>query len=123
MDAKKHSRINQDCHRALSEILRRVKDPRVPELLTVVKVNVSGDLSYCDVYVSAIGGLSKDAMKGLQAASGFVRRELGGYLKVHKTPELRFVADDSIAHSAHIQALLRDLPEANGADDEEEPLC
>ena len=41
-------------------------------------------------------------MKGLKSASGYLRRELGAALRLRYTPELQFVADDSIQQGAHI---------------------
>ena len=48
-------------------------------------------------------------MKGLKSAAGFLRRELGKRLSLRKTPELRFVADDSIVQSAHIAQIIDSL--------------
>ena len=42
-------RITSDIKLALSELLRNMKDPRVSRLLSIVKVDVSGDLSYATV--------------------------------------------------------------------------
>lgn len=91
-------RITEDIKRELIAILREVKDPRVSGMLTVVKVDVSNDLSYAKVYISALEGVekAKEAVKGLNAAQGFIRGRLGSSLHLRKTPELRFVADDSI---------------------------
>ena len=52
----KINRITSDVRVCLSELLREVKDPRVSKLLSIVKVDVTGDLSYATVYVSAIEG-------------------------------------------------------------------
>ena len=91
-------RITEDIKRELVHILREVKDPRVSDMLTVVKVDVSNDLSYCKVYVSDVNGLESaaESVKGLKAASGFIRKRLGSSLHLRKVPELRFIADDSI---------------------------
>lgn len=91
-------RITEDIKRELIVILREVKDPRVDNMLSVVKVDVSNDLSYCKVYVSSLKGIetAKESVKGLKAASGFIRKRLGQSLHIRKTPELTFVADDSI---------------------------
>ena len=45
MAGYKIHRITSDIKLALSELLREVKDPRVSKLLSIVKVDVSGDLS------------------------------------------------------------------------------
>ena len=52
-------RITEDIKRELIAILREVKDPRVSGMLTVVKVDVSNDLSYAKVYISALEGVDK----------------------------------------------------------------
>ncbi len=104
----KMGRITSDVHRELANIIRTVKDPRVSSLTNIVKVDVSGDLSYAKVYVSTIEGdtATADTVKGLRSAAGYIRRELGTRLKLRKTPELRFVADDSIAYSANIAGII-----------------
>ncbi len=108
MPSFKTGRTASDIKRELSELFREIKDPRVSKLLSIVKVDVSGDLSYATVYVSAIEGYEKtvESVKGLKSASGYLRRELGNRLHVRKTPELRFIADDSIIKSANISKII-----------------
>lgn len=108
MAGYKIGRITSDIKVVLSELLREVKDPRVSKLLSIVKVDVSGDLSYATVYVSAIEGYETTvaSVKALKGAGGFLRREMGSRMHLRKVPELRFVADDSILHSAHISSIL-----------------
>ena len=103
----KINRVTSDIKIALSEILMDVKDPRVSKLLSIVKLDVSGDMSYAKVYVSAIEGKEKteESVKALKGAAGFIRRELGARLSLRKVPELRFVADDSIEISAKISRI------------------
>ena len=104
----KINRVTSDIKLALSDILREVKDPRISKLLSIVKLDVSGDMSYAKVYVSAIEGKEKteESVKALKGAAGFIRRELGARLKLRKVPELRFVADNSIEFSANISAIV-----------------
>jgi len=104
----KHGRITSDIQLAISELMREVKDPRVSPLIGVVKVDVSGDLSYATIYVSAIDGYEAtvNSVKGLKSAAGYLRRELGSRLRLRKVPELRFVADDSIIKSAEIMNII-----------------
>ena len=107
MPGFKINRITSDIKIALSELLRDVKDPRVSKMLSIVKLDVSGDLSYATVYVSAIEGSdkTKESVKALKGAAGFLRRELGSRLSLRKVPELRFVADESIEISANISRI------------------
>ena len=106
-------RINDEVKKELSFILREVKDPRVSKLLSIVKVDVSGDLSYATVYVSAIEGFETtvNSVKALKGAAGYLRRELGMRISLRKVPELRFVADDSIEQSANISNIIESFKE------------
>ncbi len=101
-------RAAADIERELADLFREIKDPRVSKLLSIIKLDLSGDMSYATVYVSAIEGYEKtvESVKGLKSAAGYLRRELGARLKLRKTPELRFVADDSIEHSAKIAKII-----------------
>ena len=128
MPSFKLGRTTEDIHRELSAILREVKDPRVKDcLLSVVRAEVTNDLSYCTVYVSTMEGLSrtKEAVQGLESAAGFIRRELGRRLSLRHVPQLIFKATDSIEYGTHISKLLHDLepegePSQEAASQEEE---
>ncbi len=116
----KLGRTTEDIRRELSAIFRELKDPRVNScFLSIVRVEVTNDLSYCTVYVSALEGLdrAKEAIKGLKSASGFIRRELGHRLRLRHVPELIFTPTDSIEYSAEISRILNSL---DIKDDEEE---
>ena len=118
----KHGRITSDIQMAMSELLREVKDPRVSPLIGVVKVDVSGDLSYATIYVSAIDGYEAtvNSVKGLKSAAGYLRRELGSRLRLRKVPELRFIADDSIIKSAEIMNRIEGFDKKENNPSEEE---
>lgn len=121
MADKKIGRITSDVQLAMSQLLRDVKDPRVSKLLSIVKVDVSGDLSYATVYVSAIEGYEAtvQSVKGLKSAAGYLRRELGSRLKLRKVPELRFVADDSILKSADIMGIINSFSDGKSQESRE----
>lgn len=104
-------RASEDIRRELADIFRSVKDPRVTGFLTVVKVDLANDFSYAKIYVSSMDGIdaAKNAVKGLNSAAGYIRRELNIRLKLHKSPELKFIADDSIERSAQLLKLIDGL--------------
>lgn len=108
MPSFKLGRTASDIEYTLSELFREIKDPRVSKLLSIIKLDLSGDMSYATVYVSAIEGFPQtvESVKGLKSAAGYLRRELGQRLKLRKVPELRFVADNSIEHSANIARII-----------------
>ena len=64
----------------------------------------------------------KDVVKGLKSAAGYLRRELGASLRLRYTPELQFIADDSIEYGAHILELLRDPNVVKPANPENENI-
>ena len=110
MPSNRIGRINEEIQRELADQLRRLKDPRVSSgMVSIIRVDTTGDLRYARVYVSALDkSRDKEVLKGLKSASGFLRRELGRALQLRYTPELQFIADDSIQHGAHILEVLRD---------------
>ncbi len=120
MASNRIGRINEEIQRELSALIRSVKDPRVREtIVSITGVETSSDLRYAKIFVSCLDkSRSRDVMKGLKSASGYLRGELGHNLRLRYTPELQFVEDNSIDKGAHILELLRglDIPE----DDEEE---
>ena len=120
MAGYKINRITSDIKLCLSEILKDVKDPRVSKMLSIVKVDLSNDLSYAAVYVSAIEGYAEtvSSVKALKGAAGYIRRELGARMSLRKVPELRFIADDSIEQSANISRIIQSLNE--GKENEQE---
>jgi len=111
MASNRIGRTNDDIQRVLSTLLRSVKDPRVNQgMLSVTRVDATGDLRYAKIYISALGKVDeKEFKKGLKSASGWLRRELGSALSLRYTPELIFELDHSIEHGAEINRLLSDL--------------
>lgn len=112
MASHRIERTTEDIKRELTAIFRELKDPRVQQVfLSIVRVEVTNDLSYCTVSVSAIEGIdkAKEAVKGLKSAAGFIRRELGHRLHLRHVPELIFNATDSIEYSANISRILSGL--------------
>ncbi|MCI9121587.1 MAG: 30S ribosome-binding factor RbfA [Oscillibacter sp.] len=110
MSSNRIGRINEEIQRELAEQFRRLKDPRVSGtgMVSITRVDTTGDLRYARVYVSVLDKTQEqDVLKGLKSASSFLRRELGRTLQLRYTPELQFIADDSIQHGAHILELLR----------------
>lgn len=102
-------RINEEIQRELATLIRSVKDPRVTGMISITAVDTTPDLRYAKVYISTLDKSdTKEVMKGLKSASGWLRRELGRALTLRYTPELSFVADDSIDKGAHILEMLRD---------------
>ena len=129
MASFKIGRVQEDMLRELTAIMREeIKDPRITPDLTVVRAELSGDMGHCTAYISSLTDISRaeEACKVLTKASGFIRKELFHRLKLRKSPELHFIADDSIAYAADISEKLNRLgltegnaPEVQAAPPEE----
>ena len=88
MASYRRARINDETVKALSEIVREVKDPRVSgAFITVTAADVTPDLKFAKIYFSVIGD-SKEAKRGLERAVGFIRRRLAETLNLRITPSL-----------------------------------
>ena len=88
----KSQRINGEVQKELSRIIRmELKDPRI-------------NLKYCKAYISVLGDAESGAetLKGLEQASGFIRRELARTINLRNTPELTFVLDTSIEYGNYM---------------------
>ena len=112
MAGYRQDRVSEDIKREIIGVIRELKDTRVKnKMLTVVRVDVSHDLSFAKVYISALDGIdsAKEAVKGLVSATGRIRHEVGARLRLRKTPEMKFVADDSVEHGMEIFKKIEDL--------------
>lgn len=113
MAGYKPRRLSEDIRRIISGKIRDLKDPRINNngMITIVRCDVSNDISYCKVYVSSYEGFekAKEAVKGFESASGFLKREISNVLRLRKCPELEFVADNSMEHSIKINKILKEV--------------
>src|SRR6185312_8262557 len=97
--------------RELSDLIHtRMKDPRIG-FASITGVELSHDLRYAKVYVSVLGSQEeqRETMRGLGAATGFLRRELAQRLTIRYVPEIAFHLDESIARGARVMDLLRQV--------------
>lgn len=108
MGSVRIGRVNDELMRVLSELIRTVRDPRVGGLVSIVRVETASDLGSARVYISVLGDKERerDCIKGLHSASGYLRREAARKLRLRYTPELTFVADNSIVTGTHIMDLI-----------------
>ena len=104
-------RVAQMVQQLLGEIFARgMRDPRIG-LVTITGVKMSPDLREARVYWTVHGDAEqrKHTAKGLDNARGFLRRELGGELKLRVTPDLHFTYDEAIDRGERIEQLIRQV--------------
>lgn len=122
MASNRINRINEEIQKELSALIRNLKDPRIQNtMISITRVETTPDLRYTKVYVSFLQeNQAADAMKGLQSAAGYLRRELGQSLKLRYTPQIMWALDDSITYGAKMLALINSLGVEHDENDDEQ---
>lgn len=114
MTGNRKARVEQALRDVLSGLIdREVKDPRLKAagLVTINHVECNKDLSVARVHVSFFTTDEKKiaaAMKGLEAATGFLRGPAGRGVSLARPPELRFVHDESIEFGMRLASIRRE---------------
>ena len=102
-------KVNEEIKKELSVIIPRLKDPRIPQFVTVTEVRVTPDLKSAKVFFTVLTGDENEALKGLQSSAGFARGLLSKAIKIRYTPELIFTIDESVKYGMLINEKLAEL--------------
>ncbi len=96
-----------------------IKDPRVPNLLTITKVTLSKDKHYSHIYITLTGTeqAKELAVKGLNNAKGFIQLNLADKLQLRYTPKIEFRLDKFEDKAELVDELLKQISDElqNGA--------
>ena len=105
-------RVGQAIQAAVADLLTRgqLRDPRIG-YITLTGVKVSPDLRVARIYYSMMGTEKQraDTAAGLEAAKGFVRREVTAKVKLRVSPEVFFTFDPSLEEGDKIERLLKEV--------------
>lgn len=95
-----------------------LSDPRIG-LVNVSEVHLAPDAKSARVMVVVEGddAEARETMEGLEAATGYVRRELTERLHLRRPPELLFILDRSQQYVARIDELLQRANKRRGSPD------
>ena len=108
-------RLNDQLRDEISQLIMRgeVKDPRVNTFLSVNRVEVTNDLSYAKAYVSTFltDNQLRVGVDGLNAAAGFIQREIAKKLRIRQFPKLQFVVDSGMKKGFEMVQKLNELTE------------
>lgn len=103
-------RVNAQIKEILAELVPTLKDPRIG-FVTITAVRTSADLGRAEVFYTVLPDdpdTRDAAAAGLRSASGVLRREVGGRLRVRRVPDLHFIRDSVPERGRRIEDLLRD---------------
>ena len=105
-------RINDRIHQDLSEMLvsGKISDPRLFGV-SVTGVKVDRELSYADIFVSAVEGQEreKEILAGFESANGLIRHVLAESLQLRSFPRLRFRWDPTPEKADRIERILASI--------------
>jgi len=123
MKYERGKRISEEIKKIVSYLmLTELKDPRIPKLISITQVETTKDLRFAKIYISFIQDDVdvEEALKGLNNAKGFIRKEIGKQIKLHYTPEPIFVLDDSIKNGRHIDNVIKGLDIKNESENSDD---
>lgn len=112
-------RVAERIREEVSLILQhKVKDPGL-DGVTVTDVTMTGDLKAARIHYSVLGGEKERlvARDALRRSRGYVRKALGGTLKMRFIPDITFHYDSSFEKGVHIDSLLRKAAEESSREE------
>ncbi|MBO7582360.1 MAG: 30S ribosome-binding factor RbfA [Treponema sp.] len=119
-------RLDDQLRDEIASLIMRgdVKDPRVNSFLSINRVEVTKDLSYAKVYVSSFlpDGDLKNGVSGLNAAAGFIQREIAKKLRIRQFPKLTFVVDSGMKEGFKMVQKLNELEKERNESGVPEPV-
>lgn len=118
---RRTERLNSLLKEVITEVIRGdVRNPYVPELITITQVDITKDLHYAKVFFSLIGTEDEKlkTLEALQSAAGFIAVTASKKVVLHHFPELTFKIDNSVEKHMRIEMALQKIhEEENGRRD------
>ena len=105
-------RINSQLRSEISKmILTDIKDPRISGVVSITRVETTGDMSYAKVFVRVYGSDTdkRNTLKAMSSARGFIQNALLHRLAIRRPPSLSFRLDETIEQGNEILELLDSL--------------
>jgi len=105
-------RLNSLLKEVISEVIRRdVHNPKVAELLSITRVEVSKDLHHAKVFISIIGSQKEkeETIEALQSAAGFIAVTASKKVVLRYFPSLLFKLDTSVDQFLRIDSLINQI--------------
>ena len=116
--ANRTARLANMMRREITVLLQReARDPRLSGV-SVSDIRVSADLSSAKVYVRVVAGDAEEALRGLSAAQGFIRKKLSRSLRLRAIPKIYFKLDDLPEKVRRIEGLLHHQRKELSIDDD-----
>ena len=107
------NKLNSEFKRLIVEVLtKKVKDPRITEMFTILEVDTDKELSTAKVYVSIYStdtGKATQTFLAIKENEPLIRREISKTMHIRKVPEFNFILDTSMAYGQKIDEMLYEI--------------
>ena len=116
-------RIQEQVREEVSQMLAtEVRDPGVG-LVTVTRAKVTADLSLARIYWTILGDAAerKKTAKALERAAPYVRHLLSERLTLRRSPEVKFIFDESVAAQDRIEQIIQEIHAEDAARTVQDP--
>ena len=114
------ARVAEQIRSELASLLARdVHDPGIG-FVTLTRVQISADLQQARVLYTALGDdkARTASARALERAAPFLRRQIGSRLRLKRSPELKFIYDESVEGQDRIERIINELHAADRPDDD-----
>lgn len=111
MSSQRPGRVQEAIRQEVSNIIHsQMRDPRLG-FLTITGVELTKDLRYARIYFSVLGEdkEKKLALRGLNAAKGYIKGLLGDRIKLRYMPDIEFKIDETLERTQHIYDLFEKI--------------
>lgn len=106
-------RLNSEFKKDIYDIItRKIHNPLVSEMFSVLKVDTSKDLSHAKVYISIYSGSEekrKATFGAIVSDAKKIRYEMSKTERLRTVPELTFILDDSMEYSDKMEKLFKSI--------------
>jgi ribosome-binding factor A len=116
-EVKRAVRVAERVREELAAVLRTLRDPRLLGAL-VTRVEMTDDLQLAKVYVrvmeagpGADAQRRKELLRGLDAASARIRRDVTSAVSLRYAPTFKFYYDEGVEAASRVEELLREIDE------------
>lgn len=103
-------RINSEFRKDIYEIIsRKIKNPSISAMFSILEVDTSKDLSHAKVYVSVYSAdenKRKSTFDAIKSEAKQIRKELARSARIRTVPELTFIEDSSMQYGDKMDKLL-----------------
>ncbi len=116
----RNDRLNGEFQKDIYEIItRRLKNPLITEMFSVMSVDTSRDLSYAKVYISIYSKneeKKKATFEAIKSEAKRIRYELAKTSRTRTVPELNFILDGSMEYGDKMDKLFKRINEGEKSD-------